>query len=108
MFFIALSTVYSAIYSTSGIQYLTHFLLTGEEPESDEKDDVVADDQSLNNSYFFFHSFMMLSSCYMTTFFQPFGGWAQLGVQAFFLLLTLALYGWSLLAPYVLYWKRFD
>ena len=108
MLFTAATSVYSAIYSTTGIQFLLHFLWYGEEPEEDEEQDFVKDDKALNNSYFSFHIFMMLCSCYITTFFQDSRGWNELGVQAFFLLLTIALYGWSLMAPYVLYWRRFE
>ncbi|KAG2393497.1 hypothetical protein C9374_007028 [Naegleria lovaniensis] len=108
MLFTTVAAIYSSIYSTTGIQFLLHFLWYGEEPEEDEQHDFVKNDSSLNNSYFFFHVFMALCSCYVTTFFQDFHGWTELGVQAFFLLFTIAMYGWSLMAPYVLYWRRFD
>ena len=108
MVFALFSIMYSAIYSTTGLQFLAHFLWYGEEPEEDEEHDFVKDDKALNNSYFFYHSFLTVCSFYLTNFFQQYQGWNELGIQAFLLLFTMALYGWSLLAPYVLYWRRFD
>ncbi|KAL9655672.1 hypothetical protein ABK040_002332 [Willaertia magna] len=107
MLFSILSTLYSSIYAQSGFQYISQILWYGEEPETDEEHDFVSQEDELCHSYFFFHCFMTLSCCYMTTFFQQISGWTEFTLNSIYLILFTGLYGWSLMAPYILYWREF-